>query len=207
VVVVVSAMSGETNRLLGLAHEIQAQPVPRELDALLSTGEQVTTALLAMALHKRGQAAKSYTGAQVRILTDDAHTKARIREIDDRRLHADLEAGNVVVVAGLPGCRRARQHHHARARRFGYDGGRAGGRAEGRRVPDLHRRGRRVHDGSAHRRRCAAPRPHHLRGNARDGQHGLEGAADSRRGVRRQVQRAAARAAQLSGRAGHADQL
>jgi aspartate kinase len=103
VVVVVSAMSGETNRLLGLAHEIQAQPVPRELDALLATGEQVTTALLAMALQERGQAAKSYTGAQVRILTDDAHTKARIREIDDRRLHADLEAGNVVVVAGFQG--------------------------------------------------------------------------------------------------------
>ena len=103
VVVVVSAMSGETNRLLGLAHDIQDHPVPRELDALLATGEQVTTALLAMALHKRGLPARSYTGHQVRILTDDAHTKARIREIDDARLHADLAAGRVVVVAGFQG--------------------------------------------------------------------------------------------------------
>ena len=103
VVVVVSAMSGETNRLIALAQEIQEHPAPREMDVLLSTGEQVTTALLAMALHKRGKAAKSYNGSQVRILTDDAHTKARIREIDDRRLHADLDAGNVVVVAGFQG--------------------------------------------------------------------------------------------------------
>jgi aspartate kinase len=103
VVVVVSAMSGETNRLLGLAHEIQEHPVPRELDALLATGEQVTTALLAMALYKRDLPARSYTGHQVRILTDDAHTKARIREIDDVRLRADLSAGRVVVVAGFQG--------------------------------------------------------------------------------------------------------
>ena len=102
-VVVVSAMSGETNRLIGLAHEIQAQPVPREMDVLVSTGEQVTTALLSMALAKRGVSAKSYNGSQVRILTDDAHTKARIREIDDARLHADLDAGNVIVVAGFQG--------------------------------------------------------------------------------------------------------
>jgi aspartate kinase len=102
-VVVVSAMSGETNRLIGLAHEIDSEPTPRELDVLVSTGEQVTTALLSMALNKRGIAAKSYTGSQVRILTDAAHTKARIREIDDRRLHADLEAGKVLVVAGFQG--------------------------------------------------------------------------------------------------------
>jgi aspartate kinase len=103
VVVVVSAMSGETNRLLGLAREIQPQPLARELDVLLSTGEQVTTALLSMALHQRGIAAKSYTGSQVRILTDDAHTKARIRGIDDSRLRADLAAGLVLVVAGFQG--------------------------------------------------------------------------------------------------------
>lgn len=102
-VVVVSAMSGETNRLIGLAHEVQEQPVPREMDVLVSTGEQVTTALLSMALNKRGVRAKSYNGSQVRILTDDAHTKARIREIDDKRLHADLKEGHVVVVAGFQG--------------------------------------------------------------------------------------------------------
>jgi aspartate kinase len=102
-VVVVSAMSGETNRLIELAHEVQERPVLRELDVLLSTGEQVTTALLAMALNKRGVKAKSYTGAQVRILTDDAHTKARIREIDDERLRRDMKDGYVIVVAGFQG--------------------------------------------------------------------------------------------------------
>jgi aspartate kinase len=103
VVVVVSAMSGETNRLIALAHEVQDRPVPREMDVLVSTGEQVTTALLSMALNKRGVKAKSYNGGQVRILTDDAHTKARIREIDDARLHADLDEGFVIVVAGFQG--------------------------------------------------------------------------------------------------------
>ncbi len=103
VVVVVSAMSGETNRLIALANEIMDTPTPREMDVLVSTGEQVTTALLAMALHKRGQPAKSYNGSQVRILTDDSHMKARIREIDDHRIRADLAAGNVVIVAGFQG--------------------------------------------------------------------------------------------------------
>jgi aspartate kinase len=103
IVVVVSAMSGETNRLLELAAQVQERPMPRELDVLLSTGEQVTTALLSMALNKRGVKAKSYTGTQVRILTDNAHTKARIKEIDDERLRQDLELGFVVVVAGFQG--------------------------------------------------------------------------------------------------------
>ena len=103
VVVVVSAMSGETNRLIELAHEVQERPVPREMDVLISTGEQVTTALLSMALNKRGVQAKSYNGSQVRILTDDAHTKARIREIDAERLHKDLKQGYVIVVAGFQG--------------------------------------------------------------------------------------------------------
>ena len=103
IVVVVSAMSGETNRLIELAHQVQDRPVPREMDVLVSTGEQVTTALLSMALNKRGVKAKSYNGSQVRILTDDAHTKARIREIDDQRLHSDLEQGYVIVVAGFQG--------------------------------------------------------------------------------------------------------
>ena len=103
VVVVVSAMIGETNRLIGLANEIQARPVPLEMDVLVSTGEQVTTALLSMALTKRGVKAKSYTGGQVKILTDSAHTKARIQHIDDQNLRADLEAGYVTVVAGFQG--------------------------------------------------------------------------------------------------------
>ena len=103
VVVVVSAMSGETNRLLALADEITDKPVPREIDVLLSTGEQVTIALLSMALEKLGCAARSYTGGQVHIRTDSVHNKARIREIEDKRLHADLAAGRVVVVAGFQG--------------------------------------------------------------------------------------------------------
>ncbi|MCZ6829740.1 MAG: aspartate kinase, partial [Gammaproteobacteria bacterium] len=99
----VSAMSGETNRLIALAHEVDETPAPREMDVLLSTGEQVTMALLSMALNKRGILAKSYSGSQVRILTDNSHTKARIKEIDDQRLHKDLAAGYVLVVAGFQG--------------------------------------------------------------------------------------------------------
>ena len=103
VVVVLSAMSGETNRLIALAKEIQAVPDPRELDMLVSTGEQVTIALLAMALKDLGLKAKSYTGGQVRILTDDAYTKARILDIDGANMRRDLDAGHVVVVAGFQG--------------------------------------------------------------------------------------------------------
>ena len=103
VVVVVSAMSGETNRLVALAHEIQAHPDPREFDVMLATGEQVTIALLSMALIELGLTARSYTGGQVRILTDSAHTKARIVSIDEDSIRADLKAGCVVVVAGFQG--------------------------------------------------------------------------------------------------------
>ena len=103
VVFVVSAMSGETNRLLALADDITDKLVPRELDVLLATGEQVTIALLSMALQHRGCTARSYTGAQVHIRTDSVHNKARIRDIEDQRLHADLAAGRVVVVAGFQG--------------------------------------------------------------------------------------------------------
>ncbi|HET9113881.1 MAG TPA: aspartate kinase [Burkholderiales bacterium] len=103
VVVVLSAMSGETNRLLALAREMQALPDPRELDVLISTGEQVTIALLAMALKALGLQAKSYTGSQVRIVTDSAYTKARILAIDEEHIRNDLNAGKVVVVAGFQG--------------------------------------------------------------------------------------------------------
>ena len=103
VVVVPSAMSGETNRLIALAKEIQAQPDARELDVVASTGEQVTVGLLSMALMDTGVKAKSYTGAQVRVLTDSAFTKARIQAIDEERLRGDLAAGIVPVVAGFQG--------------------------------------------------------------------------------------------------------
>lgn len=102
-VVVVSAMSGETNRLVSLAEQVMEQPVPREMDVLLSTGEQVTIALLSMALMQRGLQARSYTGSQVRITTDSAHTKARIQHIDEKAIQSDLSQGRVVVVAGFQG--------------------------------------------------------------------------------------------------------
>ena len=103
VVVVVSAMQGETDRLLSLAKEIDPRPAPREVDVLLATGEQVTIALLAITLHKMGCVARSYTGAQVHIRTDSAYNKARIMDIDAARIKTDLQAGRVVVVAGFQG--------------------------------------------------------------------------------------------------------
>jgi aspartate kinase len=102
-VVVVSAMSGETNRLIELASQITPNPPVRECDVLVSTGEQVTIALLSMALDSMGQPARSYTGSQVTIVTDDAHTKARIKRIEDQKIHGDLNEGRVVVVAGFQG--------------------------------------------------------------------------------------------------------
>ena len=103
IVVVVSAMSGETNKLINLAKELMAEPDPRELDMIISTGEQVTIGMTALALIELGIKAKSYTGAQVKILTDDAYTKARILDIDQNNLKADLNAGYVCVVAGFQG--------------------------------------------------------------------------------------------------------
>jgi aspartate kinase len=103
IVVVVSAMSGETNRLIALAKEIMPEPDPRELDVMISTGEQVTIGLTTLALMELGIKAKSYTGAQVKILTNDAFTKARILDIDDHNIKQDLNDGHVVVVAGFQG--------------------------------------------------------------------------------------------------------
>ena len=103
VVVVVSAMSGETNRLIALTKEVAASPSPRELDVVVSTGEQVTIGLLCMALEDIGVPARSYTGSQVKILTDSLHTKARILNIDDAPMRRDLDEGKVVVVAGFQG--------------------------------------------------------------------------------------------------------
>lgn len=103
IIVVVSAMSGETNRLIALAHEVQENPNSRELDVMVSTGEQVSIALLSMALMELDVKAKSFTGSQVRILTDSTHTKARILNIEEERIRADLDAGYVIVVAGFQG--------------------------------------------------------------------------------------------------------
>ena len=102
-VVVVSAMAGETNRLLALAHEISEMPDEREKDVLLASGEQVSTALLSLALKERGQPSRSFLGHQVRIETDNAYGKARIRNIDSKKIVQSLKAGEVVVVAGFQG--------------------------------------------------------------------------------------------------------
>ena len=103
IIVVVSAMSGETNKLIGLAKEMMESPEPRELDAIVSTGEQVTAGLTALALINKGIPAKSYSGSQIKILTDQAHTKARILKIDEKSIRQDLDNGNVVVIAGFQG--------------------------------------------------------------------------------------------------------
>ena len=103
VAVVVSAMSGETNRLIALASEMSDRPLPGEMDVLVSTGEQVTMALLCMALKELGQQARSYTGAQAGIVTDDSHNKARITDIDTDAVMADLNNGSVAVIAGFQG--------------------------------------------------------------------------------------------------------
>ena len=103
IVVVPSAMSGETNRLLGLAKEITTQPEPRELDMLASTGEQVSVALLALALQSIGKQAVSYAGWQVAIKTDSSHTKARIESIDEVKVKQDLNAGRIVIITGFQG--------------------------------------------------------------------------------------------------------
>jgi len=103
IVVVPSAMSGETNRLLGLANDLMAQPDPRELDMLASTGEQVSVALLSIALHAIGKQAVSYAGWQVAIKTDSAYTKARIQSIDDAKVRRDLDAGKIVIITGFQG--------------------------------------------------------------------------------------------------------
>src|SRR5688572_2908035 len=102
-VVVPSAMAGETNRLIALAQSLQQQPDPRELDVVAATGEQVTIGLLSMALMELGVKARSYTGWQVQVLTDSAYTKSRISRIDDAKIRKDLKSGTVVVVAGFQG--------------------------------------------------------------------------------------------------------
>lgn len=103
IVVVVSAMSGETDNLVAMAHKLAVIPDPRELDVLLATGEQVTIALLSIALIEMGCAARSYTGSQVRIVTDRVHNKARIVKIDQDKINLDLAAGKIVIVAGFQG--------------------------------------------------------------------------------------------------------
>ncbi len=134
VVVVVSAMSGETNRLVDLGKSASERPSPREMDVLLAAGEQVTIALLAMALTDRGHPGKSYLADQVAIRTDSSFGRARISAIDREKLLADLGSGIVPVVAGFQGVDDRRQSHDPRTRRLGHHRGGHRRRARGRRV-------------------------------------------------------------------------
>ena len=187
VVVVVSAMAGETNRLLALTKELSANPDPRELDVIAATGEQVTIGLLAIALHEMGMKARSYTGGQVRILTDSAYTKARILEIDEQHIRADLARGYVVVVAGFQGV-----DEHGNMTTLGRGGSDTSGVAlaaalkadECQIYTDV--------DGVYTTDPRIVPEARrldtdHVRGNARAREPGLEGAADPLGRVRRQV--------------------
>ena len=162
IVVVVSAMSGETNRLVALAHEMQEHPDPRELDVVLATGEQVTIGLLAMALKDIGVDAKSYTGWQVALQTDTSHTKARIENIDDEKMRADLAAGKVVIVAGFQGIS-SEGNISTLGERFGHLRRCHRRSPQSRRMPNLHRRGRRLHHRPARRTRSTPHGHDHIR--------------------------------------------
>ncbi len=170
---VVSAMGHNTDVLVDLAEQITDQPPAREMDMLLSTGEQVSVALMAMAIHSLGHEAISLTGAQIGISTDSTHTKARIQSISTERMRQAAGRGQDRDRRRLSGHRRGFQHHHARPRRQRHDGRGPGGRAAGRRLRNLHRRRRRLHDRSAQ----SCPRPgsidaDQLRRDARAGQPG-----------------------------------
>ena len=156
IAVVVSAMGDSTDRLVDLAAGIAREPNPREMDVLLSTGEQVSIALLAMALCERGVPARSFTGSQVRVRTTNIHRRARITDVETQRLQRNHRCRHRAGGRGIPGHRRRRRHHHHRPRRLGHQRRRARRRAQGRRVPDPHRRGRRLHHRSAHGPRSAA---------------------------------------------------
>jgi hypothetical protein len=150
VVVVVSAMKGVTDNLIDMAKSLMPVPSEREMDMLLATGEQTTVALLAIALQSMDIPAASLTGAQAGIVTDSVHSKAKIRNITPKKIHAMLDAGNVNR-RRVPGRDERGPHHHAGSRRLGPHGDRAGVGAQGRPLPDLHGRRRRLHQRPAHR--------------------------------------------------------
>ena len=196
VVVVVSAMGKTTDVLVDLANRTARHPPKREMDQLLATGEVVTIALFAMAISEQGYDAVSFTGPQINLLTDDAFTKARIQSIDAGRIHKELDAGKIVVVAGFQGVTPTGE-----LTTLGRGGSNAtlvalGGGAEGRRLRELHRRRRRVHRRPADRPERPQDRPHQLRRDAGAVRPGGGRAADAGGGVRQEVRRADSRAQQ-----------
>ena len=155
VVMVVSAMGKNTDMLVDLASQVNPRPPAREMDMLLSTGEQVSVALMAMAIHALGYKAVSLTGGQIGIITDNTHTKARIRSISTDRMQQLLDEGNIVIAAGFQGIDEDHDITTLGTRRQRHHGGGPGGRAAARSVRNLHRRGRRLHDRSA----ACCPKP------------------------------------------------
>ena len=205
VVAVVSARGKTTDGLVAMAQEISDRPDPRELDMLLSTGERISCALMAMALHDLGHEASSFTGSQAGIVTDGSHTKAKIIEVRATRLREALDDGHIVLVAGFQGVSDGAQRHHARPGRLRHHRRRAGRRPRGGRVRDLHRRDRRVHRRPARgARRPQAPSAE-PRGDAGDGGVRLQGARATVGGVRPPPRRAAARALLLPSGGGDLD--
>ena len=174
-VVVVSAMAGETNRLVGLALQIAEIPDEREKDVLLASGEQVSVALLSLALKELGQPARSYLGHQVRIGTDKAYGRARIKTIDSTKIHAALKAGEVVVVAGFQGV--DEDDNITTLGRGGSDTSAVALAAflNAAGMRDLHRRGGRLYHRSRYLPRCKKTPAHFLRRNDRAGQRRGEG--------------------------------
>ena len=197
-VVVVSAMSGVTDNLIKLAKDLMPLPNEREMDMLLATGEQTTIALTAIALQALGVPAVSLTGAQAGITTDGVHTKAKIKNISPKQVHALLKEGKVVIVAGFQGQTDRGPDHHPGPRRIGFDGHRPGRRAQGRPVPDLHRRGWRLYRRPAHRARRAQIGRDFLRRNARTGRLGRQGHAIPLGGIRQEIRRRPSRSAPVS---------
>ena len=194
VLVVVSARGHTTDELIALAREITENPPAREMDMLLSTGEQVSVALMAMAIESLGVPAISFTGAQIGLVTDSFHTKARIRNISTERMAQALCRGQDRDRGRLSGRRRELQHHDAGPRRLRHDRGGARRRAGGRRLRDLYRRRRRLHHRPAGRSRGPQDRPDQLRRDARAGQPGRRRDALAVDRVRQEVRRADPRA-------------
>ena len=163
VAVVVSAMGDTTDELIDLADQVSPLPPGRELDMLLTSGERISMALLAMAIANLGHEARSFTGSQAGVITDSTHGRARIIDVTPGRIRDALDVGSIAIVAGFQGVSQDYQgRHHARARRFGHDGGRARRGARRGRLRDLHRRRWNLHGGPSDRADRAAHSQHFL---------------------------------------------
>ena len=205
VVSVVSAMGNTTDRLIELAHEITPEPSPRELDFLLSTGEIVSCTLLAMALRELGAKAISLSGAQAGIQTDASHSRARIEQVETRRVLGELEKGNIVIVAGFQGMTTEMETTTPGPRRLRHYRRRPRSRPQGRALRNIHRRTRRLHSRPARRPQRPQTGGPQLRGDARAGQLRRRRAPPPVGGARGILRHTYPGRFQLQQRAGHTD--